>query len=293
MLSRKVLIFLAIILFFCFVRKGKDIEKFIPIYGYLTGTNDRLYYLLSQVKSLLEKNSIIYSITGKILHSAVTQQRLVRGDTIAVLLIPSEKVNELIEMADEFLGLGLNLTDMKDGTFRLGGAMTLPFVSDTAIFFVPVTLAGDKWITEGKYTGLNEWYEKNELFPGKMYALGTVDLIGPSNPVPYLQRNFWTNNGNNTILGNIQHPIKMIYPIPKNVLHNASYNFIGSPVENDIFTDDKYNRYNKTYDILENLQNNQQRQETVIMGNGQPIVIPVIRNNHIPRRRKWKKLFWN
>lgn len=167
-------------------------ELFLPVYNYLTGANDRLYRLLSTLKDLFEKHGVSYSITGVILLSSVEREKLRRGQSVATVLIRQSDVAKLLDMNGELLNLGLGLSDLPDGGYRLSGAVTLPLLSDTAIQIYPVTRAGDRWITDSRLLGYDEWYGENELFPTKMYKLGNLDLPGPRDPFPYLKRNFWS-----------------------------------------------------------------------------------------------------
>ena len=190
-------IFLAMLL--CFFLKGKvskskiprTQESFLPVYGYLTGANDRLYRLLQVVKDLFEKKGIPFVITGTVLLSAVEKQRLTRGQSQATILIQEEYVDELLSLTDVLVQAGLGLTDLRDGGYRLSSAVSVPAVTDTAIMIFPVQLAGDRWITTSKYA-YNEWYGSKELFPVKMYKLGLLDIPGPADPVDYLNRNYWS-----------------------------------------------------------------------------------------------------
>lgn len=268
------LLFILAILFLVVKKK----EKFLPVYGYLVGANDRLYKLLSDMQAVFDKNGVRYSITGDVLLSAVEKERLTRGQTVAVVLVPQEDIDEMLSSSDDFKTLGLGFTDLRDGGYRLSSAVSLPAVTDTAILIFPVTLAGDKWITSSKYQGHNEWYGADELFPGKTYKLGLLDINGPNKAIPYLQRNYWSiglhaNDGFKkgwyqlppTFYGTNKIPVVTTLPSPVDYV-------------NGIRLDPRPIPGGKT---------------VVLLGNGRTAIVPDVGANRIyPRANRWRRFLW-
>lgn len=294
MFSNKTLFLLTIFIFFFCTRKNLS-EKFLPMYSYLIGTSDRLYRLLATVKDLFDKNDIPYSITGKILLSAVTNERLDRGDSTGMILVPESAIGKVLSLTDELLLVGLGFSDMPDGTFRIGGALTLPFFQDIAIHILPVSLAGDKWIIKSRTVGMSEWYTSGDLFPTKMYRLDNLYLPGPQNAVPYLQRNYWSHgiglpkkvtNFNILNTPRIRNPAQMIQipHVPRSVViddvRNDNYNYYGNNVR-------KINGMLVPHTVSPT-------KRTVLMGNGSPIIVPKVGiSSPHPKASLWRRLFWS
>lgn len=266
------IIFIVVILCFLYKKKvarsNRPQESFLPVYGYLTGANDRLYRLLQVVKDLFEKKGIPFVISGAALLSAVEKQRLARGQSQATILIQQDYVDALLSLTDDFVRLGLGLTDLRDGGYRLSSAVNLPVVTDTAIVIFPVQLVGDRWITNSKYHGYNEWYGAKDLFPAKTYQLGLLDIPGPADPIDYLQRNYWSLGIRAT-------------DFPKKSWYQISPSFYGTnmiPIISDI-------------DYVNGIRNDPRPlpgKTTVLLGNGRTAVIP----NIGPQVGRWRRFLW-
>ncbi|CAM6054139.1 unnamed protein product [Sphagnum tenellum] len=251
---------------------------FLPVYGYITGSHNRLYRLLSTVKSIFERNGIPYSITGEALLSAVEQNKLKRSQSVATILVPQKDIGNLLNLNSAFVALGLGLSDLPDGGFKLSSAISLPFITDTAIQIYPVIPAGDRWMTTSNLIGYDEWYGANELFPTKMYKLGNVDLPGPQNPLPYLKRNFWNLGlGNSTLIG-----------MPKKRLYNISPRYYKTTLP--VTQIDEINGI----DLDPRPFPSYSGRQTVLMGNGTVAVVPKV-GNITPLKRKglWRKYLWD
>jgi len=268
------LIFFLIVAYLFLIKR----EKFLPVYGYLTGANDRLYKLLSDMQAVFEKNGVKYAITGDILLSAVEKEKLTRGQTTGVVLIAQEDVDELLASNGDFAKLGLGLTDLKDGGYRLSSGVSLPTFTDTAILLFPIVQAGERWITSSKYQGYNEWYGADELFPGKKYKLGLLDINGPSDPVPYLQRNYWSL-GLHAIDGN-----KRWFQLPQKIYKTKK---IPVPIIMPISNIDYVNGIRIDPRPIPG------GKKTVILGNGRTAVVPDVGANRVnPRRGRWRRFLW-
>jgi hypothetical protein len=251
-------------------------ETFLPVYTYLVGSHDRLYRLLSTVKAAFERSGIPYSISGKVLLSAVTKGKLTRGDSTGTILVPRNHISRVLELSNAFLQQGLGFNDLPDGTFQLGSSMSLPFISDTSVQIVPITWAGDRWISDSRLQGLDEWYHASDLFPTKMYNLGELTLPGPQNPVPYLRRNFWSVP---------QTQVVTVLPT-KTIVDRGQwgdYSYYGSDI----------NEVNGIYLDPRPYPNRQ----TVLLGNAQPKLIPRVgvaspTIEVRPKKSIWRKYLW-
>jgi hypothetical protein len=263
------MILLGILLLAIFLCKRRK-ELFFPVYSYLTGANERLYNLLSTVKSLFEKHNIKYTITGLTLLSAVEKGKLNRGQSVANFLMPQSELVKLLNTTNELNSLGLGLSDLPDGGIRLSSAMGLPFMSDVAILIYPVILAGNRWITLSKLLGYDEWYGVEELFPTKLYALGNLDLLGPQNPLSYLKRNFWSIGlGASELVG-----------IPRKKWWNIPPRFYNSP------------RIDEVNGIMLDPRPIPGKQ-TIIMGNKRPLIVPEIGISAPIRKSFWRRFLWS
>jgi hypothetical protein len=249
-----------VVLISLYLWRDQVTEKFLPVYAHLAGANDRLYKLLSSLKSVLVKNDVPFSLTGYVLLSAVEKRRLTRGQSQATVLIPRDFVDKLLSSTSDFVQLGLGLTDLRDGGYRITSAISIPSVTDTSILILPMHLAGDRWITNARFRGgYHEWYGSDELFPTKTYQLGWLDLPGPANPIPYLQRNYWSIGLNATDL-------------PKRKWYHFLPSFYGA---------------NRDHGSIPG-------KTTVVLGSGQTAAIPKVGRTRIfPRLGRWRKFLWS
>ena len=166
------------------------VDMFLPIYSYLTMTQDRLFRLLSIVIEAFQQYDIPYAITGTTLLGAITLQNFLPKDRTIQLIVPAEHIGKIMSLQNQFYkSMGLGISDLPDGGIRIGGAFALPFMDDSSVRVIPIVQAGERWIGQSRSL-LSEYYDKDELFPTKLYPLGTLDVAGPTNPLPYLQRNF-------------------------------------------------------------------------------------------------------
>ena len=269
---RLVLLILAV---FFLLKSQRVKEAFLPLYGYLTGSGNRLYDLLGTVHTLFSKHCIPYAITGEVLLSAVEKQRLTRGQNQATILIPHDSIGELLGTSDELKQMGLGLSDIRDGGFVLSSAMTLPGLMDTSVAILPVQPAGDRWITDSKYHGYDEWYGAKELFPAKLYKLGSLDVSGPADPINYLHRNFWS-------LGIKATNVSKWYQVSPN-LYNKTQLLPVFPAISDV-------------DYVNGIMLDPRPlpgRKTVVLGNGRTAIIPDIgANRTFPRRGLWRRYLW-
>lgn len=260
-------------------------EQFLPVFTYLIGTANKLYKLLEIIQTLFEKNGIPFSISGRILLQAVMNQKLSRGDSVGLILVPKESIKKVLDLHEDFLQLGLGFNDLPDGSIRLGAAMKLPFISDISIQILPVELAGDKWIVSATTAGYDEWYGATELFPTKLYRLGELDLPGPADAVPYLQRNYWSR-GLAINKENMQLPlVSVMYTVPKVSTSNGrmhDYNYTNNVLINGLMKDPRLQTY-PSYG-----------KQSVILGNGNARMIPTV-STAKPRSvfGRWRKYLWS
>ena len=272
------ILFMVILLFLLAATPAK--EAFLPVYSYLVGASNRLYKLLDAVKTTFEKHDIPYAITGNVLLSAVESQKLSRGQTQATVLVPQESVRKLLDASTDFLQLGLGMSDLRDGGFRLSSSVALPVLSDTSIMIFPVINTGDKWITVSKYSGYDEWYASNDLFPGKSYRLGNMEINGPSNALPYLHRNFWSLGLHS---GNVRK--KKWYQVgPRFYKPNRIPVFRRRPIITDV-------------DVINGIDLDPRPlpgdNKAVILGNGRTAIVPNIQDRTFPRANLWRRYLWN
>lgn len=255
------------------------IERFIPAYGHLTGANDRLYLLLDTMRNIFMKYEIPYAITGDVLLSAVEKERLTVGQMKALILIPQDYVDKLLAASDELKAIGLGISDIYSQGYRISSSVSLPIVNDTSIEIYPVTLAGDKWITNAKSLGYGEWYGKDELFPGKTYKLGNIDIEGPVDALPYLQRNFWSYN-----IHAVDHRMKRLFQL--------SPKFYGTN-QIPIITQLPLTRVDYTNGIRLDPRPHPSGKRTVILGNGRTALVPDMGSTRIyPRIGRWRRYLW-
>ena len=212
-------------------------------------------------------------MTGLVLLSAVEKGKLTRGQSAATILIPQPEIGKLFSLHSELVSVGLGLSDLPDGGIRISSAMALPFISDVAIQVYPITLAGERWITNSNLLGYDEWYEKGELFPTKLYPLGNIDLPGPQNPVPYLKRNFWSLGlGASDKVG-----------VPKKKWYNLSPKIYKRNLP--IVRIDEVNGIRLDPRPIPGKQ-------TIIMGNGRPLIVPEVGTTEPLRKGRWRRFLW-
>lgn len=282
-----VLVVLAI-LFFSTEKK----ETFLPIYSYITEENDRLYRLIELTTNILQNEKIPYSITGNILLSAATVGKLQRGDSTAILLVPINYIPQLLTLSDFFLKSGVGFNDLPDGSLLIGSSISSAFTSDVSIQILPVELAGDKWIVLSKRLSYDEWYGKDDLFPTKAYAFDTFAIQGPKDPLPYLQRNFWSDNGinqemieNNGIIGNNGIITKVRSGQTVDIRDALLVPRSGSvPIILD--------KNNSFYGSNRLQVYPPDGRKMILMGNGRPLLVPSVRSI-IPRRTGWRRFLWS
>jgi len=243
-------------------------EAFFPLYSILTGGPNRLYRVLENTHKVLTKNGIPYCITGRTLLSAVEKENFVRGEKEATILIPQEKTHDFLNSMGDFVNLGLGISDIKGGGYRIGGSINLNQLANTQILVYPTVLVGDKWIVNGVTEGYNEYYGSEELFPGKPYKLGLLNVNGPTDPVQYLQRNFWSFGIHADTFCK-----KRWFQLPAGLFKPNRIPVVTSLPLVDVISDVDYRN-----GITIDQRPIRSGQKTVVLGNGKTAVIPNIGN---------------
>ena len=163
MLVIYIVLFLLLLLYF-----NRTLENFFPLYTYLLGASERLYTLLSSVKTIFERNGIPYAITSNLLEDAIYKKKLRNGQQIGTILVPEHFIRNVIELTKDFVDLGFGFNDLPDGTLRLSGSISLPVIPDVVLHIVPIQFTGRRWISQSKINLGVEIYNHTDLFPLKL-----------------------------------------------------------------------------------------------------------------------------
>jgi hypothetical protein len=242
------------------------------------------------------KNDIPYSITGGTLFSAAVKKRLSRLDSVAHIVIPEAYSRKLVDLAPEFKDLSLMLDDLPGGGYKLSSFQSLPFLSKTHVIISPVINAGDRWIAKDR-ASLDEWYKLDELFPVRPYKVGILSLPGPANPLPYLERNYFSLG-----LG-LPRTVKKYVNVPRRPILNRDQRYIlndirgypgSSPGEFGIPVGGIPIGGVPIGNTGKGLHRNRNKQ-VVVMGNGRTIEVPIVGGNCSPQKKcgRWRRLLWN
>lgn len=246
-------------------------EKFLPIYSFLTGASNRQYFLMRITHDILTKNNIPYAISGRALLYAALRGKLPRKEGKTLLLIPVDYIHQLLDLSQEFKNIGLGFNDLPDGSLLLSTSMSLAFLNDTSITIVPMQESNNEWFAVN-----NMYYERylsKDLFPTKMYNLGNVVVMGPNNPIPYLENTFFNNGENLDEIDRYTKKTRYITRIPNSrILNHFPYYESNVDRENKIFA------YRSDIDRVNGIiqDRNCKGQAYVIMGNGKRTLVPDI-----------------
>src|SRR4051812_19606569 len=96
------------------------VDKFMPVFSYITITHDRLFRILTIVKDTFDKYGIPYAITGTTLLGAATMHNFIRKDKTIQLVVPSEYLQRIMDLQEElYRTMGIGVQDLPDGCLRI------------------------------------------------------------------------------------------------------------------------------------------------------------------------------
>lgn len=205
---------------------------------------ENIYYMLNELKKMLDKNKITYWIIGGTTLGAVRHNDRIPWDDDADIGIFESDLYKLQSLNKEFNKLGMEI-------IKHWEIYKLVYI-DTEYPFIDIFLYkkdGNKYIMNHQKlrdTWPNEYYLENELFPLREYKFGNGYYKGPNFPLDYLDRMYWMWefygmhewNHKDKKSEKIKHKLDQTNPEHK----LKPYYFVGHKEMNDI-----YNIFNKKY----------------------------------------------
>lgn len=149
-----------------------------------------LINLLEIFIDFAEKNDIKWWATGGTLLGAVREKNIIKWDDDVDLELPTESIDTLLSKTDELESLGVKII-YNDKIYRF--KYINEHEIDPYIDLFQVEKQNDIWKFTEPYNikrWPNSYFKDEELHPIKEYKFGRLNIKGPNNPIPYLERQY-------------------------------------------------------------------------------------------------------
>lgn len=158
---------------------------------------DILRKMCFDLDKLFTENNLVYWIDSGTLLGAVRHQDIIPWDDDCDIVILEENLNKLLNLKEKINKLGYDIIFWKFvyKIFPLNGdkinsEFNFPYKFPFVDIFV-FKKENDKYIGVSdlvRATWPNGYYNLEEVFPLKRYKFNNFTLMGPNNPIPYLDR---------------------------------------------------------------------------------------------------------
>lgn len=153
----------------------------------LESHQEKLLSLMRKLDKLCKKHNLTYYISDGTLLGAVREKRIIPWDDDIDVHVPKSTVEFLDQNKDVLDEYNLAFR-FEDHIWRIYDPLDLvPYID-----LFEVEPKGDGKVQYKEEFNINRWptayFMEDEIFPLKIYTLGTLKLKGPSNPIPYLER---------------------------------------------------------------------------------------------------------
>ncbi len=225
--TKNVLVFVLATIFF--MTMGDESAKYyIPEHNVL-----KLYQLMKDVHEILEKNNIPYWVHAGTLIGVVRHMGLIPWDDDLDIAIDINNEQDLLQIFPEIKKLGYFIIE-----HRYYHQYAIHFIGDLSIGLDIMCLVKNN---NGEYCYSKEWedmhqgyfFKTEELFPLQICQFGGIQVFGPKNPIPFLNRsykdwNLYAIMYNHHTLGsqkvlltdNLRNPAKPMGPLQDRVSKN-------------------------------------------------------------------------
>lgn len=162
---------------------------------YYDDVTQLLYQLVKDVHDVLVKFKIPYEIIGGTLLGAVRHGGMIPHDDDADIEIMKTYLPQLkSKVFPELRAVGYKIHDSffgfqvspSDGFSIKGYAYKFPFLD----IFLGEVRDGRTYYTDTDEWNDKHYFEEMLLTPRRLYPFGPIQLYGPANPIPYLNRGF-------------------------------------------------------------------------------------------------------
>ena len=155
--------------------------------------------MLKNVNKIFKENNMVYWINGGTLLGAVRHSNLIPWDDDADLYIMSKDENKFLSLKNILNKNGYDIGHFWGGykIFPINGKVIQNTNSDKYDYkfpFIDIFLAEqiDNKIVDSnelcRKSWPNSYFNYNELYPLRSYKFADFELVGPHNPIPYLDR---------------------------------------------------------------------------------------------------------
>lgn len=145
-----------------------------------------LMYLIKKLDRICRKNNLIYYITAGTLLGAVREGGIIKWDDDIDVEVPLETIEFLKKNTEMLKNMNIKL-DFRDHIWRINGLEDdHPYID-----LFQVKYQDGKWVFEDDFNTKRwptSYFYESEIFPLKPYKFNKLTLMGPANPIPFLER---------------------------------------------------------------------------------------------------------
>lgn len=146
----------------------------------------KLYQVMKDVHEVLDKHNIPYWIHAGTLLGAVRHKGIIPWDDDVDIVIEKQYEGNLLKTKDTFESLGYIFKKVNYGYNILFPQTNNHYINLDIMLF---SKQNNKYVYDTKHIGpyhKSIFFDEKDLFPLKKYEFGQLMIMGPQNPVPYL-----------------------------------------------------------------------------------------------------------